>query len=159
MTATVDVVIEDPRWETLDLDALATRAVDAALAEVGLTQPVEVALLAAADARLADLNETFRGRPTPTNVLSWPSQPLRPGDTPSEDRFGRAALGDIALAYETCAAEAAAKPCPLRDHVCHLIVHGLLHLLGHDHEIEEEAQIMEKLEVSALARLGLSTPY
>lgn len=150
----VDALIEDPRWEALDLPALAGRAAAAALAASGLDPAAcEIGLLAAADARVAALNAEWRGKEGPTNVLSWPSAdgPASPG----EARF----LGDLALAWETCAAEAAAAGIPAADHVTHLVVHGVLHLLGHDHEDDAEAEAMEALERKVLASLGVADPY
>jgi probable rRNA maturation factor len=150
----VEVVIEDPRWEALGLEALAGRAARAALVAAG-TDPegCEIALLAADDARIAALNAEFRGKPVPTNVLSWPSGegPAAPG----EARF----LGDLALAYETCMAEAAAAGIAPADHVAHLVAHGALHLLGHDHAEDAEAEAMEALEAKALASMGVANPY
>jgi len=150
----VDVVVEDPRWEALGLEALAERAARAAAAACGLDPAgCEIALLAADDARVAALNAAFRGRAQPTNVLSWPSGegPAPPG----ERRF----LGDLALAFETCMAEAEAGGLAAADHVTHLVAHGVLHLLGHDHVEEAEGDAMEALEAKILAGLGVANPY
>ena len=87
-----------------------------------------------------------------TNVLSFPANP--PPGTP-----GRQPLGDVALAFGTVAREAESESKTLADHATHLIVHGVLHLLGYDHETEAEAEIMEALEVETLARLGIADPY
>lgn len=160
MDVDVDIVTEDARWEALGLESLAVRAVGATLARVGLEGPAEVSLLAAGDARVAALNEAFRGKARPTNVLSWPAEELVPPEMPEPDLPGEPAfLGDIALAWETCAAEAEAAGKPLADHVTHLTVHAVLHLLGYDHETEAEARRMEALEVEILAMLGLPSPY
>ncbi len=149
----VDVVVEDPRWQELDIEALAERAARAAVAAEGLDPSAcEIALLAADDARVAALNAEFRGKPAPTNVLSWPSDETPP---PGAPRF----LGDLALAYETCIAEAAAAGVPAADHVAHLVVHGVLHLLGHDHVDRAEGDAMEALETNILATLGVPNPY
>lgn len=163
---TVDVVIEDDRWEALDLERLAERAVSAALAEVGLEPAAfTVSLMGCDDARIAALNADFRGRDAPTNVLSWPSQergapaegemPAAPGIDPT----GETELGDVALAWDTCEREAAEARRPMRDHVSHLIVHGTLHLLGYDHERDGDAALMEGLEREILGKLGLPDPY
>ena len=152
--ALVDVVVEDPRWEPLGLEDLTERAARAAVAAAGREPAAcEIGLLAADDARIAGLNAEWRGKPGPTNVLSWPAAeaPLAPG----EPRF----LGDLALAWETCAAEAAAAGRAPADHVAHLVVHGVLHLLGHDHEDDAEAEAMEALETKVLASLGVADPY
>ena len=148
----VDVIAEDPRWH--GLEPLAARAVAAALAASGVEGPREVAVLGCDDARIAALNADFRGKPRPTNVLSWPSAERGPGTPPPEVE-----LGDVAIAYETCAREAEAQGKRFEDHVTHLLVHATLHLLGHDHETEAEADAMEALERDILAGLGLPDPY
>lgn len=150
----VDAVIEDVRWEALDLETLAERAARAALEGAGRAAAgCEISLLAADDARVAALNAAYRGKAAPTNVLSWPSDETEP------DPDGALFLGDIALAWETCMAEAAAGGLPPSDHVTHLMVHGVLHLLGYDHEVEAEAEAMEALETKILAGLGVPDPY
>ncbi|MDR5652799.1 rRNA maturation RNase YbeY [Ruixingdingia sedimenti] len=167
METLVDTVIEDPRWDAFGLPALAETAAHAALAELGLpARGFAICLMGCDDARIADLNADFRGKPQPTNVLSWPSDERgadRPGDAPGLPEPGDAddpeELGDIAIAYETCMAEAAAQAKPPRDHVAHLIVHGVLHLLGYDHVEDADAALMERIEISALARLGIADPY
>lgn len=159
----VDCMIEDRRWLSLDLEALAEAAATATFAQLGLSgSGFEVSLLACNDARIADLNADFRGKPTPTNVLSWPSderaahvdggQPLAPLPRDPE-------LGDIAIAYDTCAAEAEAVGKTLSDHATHLIVHGILHLLGYDHDRDQDATLMEGLEKQILGNMGLADPY
>jgi probable rRNA maturation factor len=161
----VDVVIEDARWEALDLPELADRAAAATLARLGLSAPWEVALLATSDADIARLNAEFRGKPDPTNVLSWPAQPLappapgQPPPPPAPDVTGELALGDVALAWETCAREAEIGGKPLADHTMHLVVHAILHLLGYDHICDEDAGLMEGLETEILEMLGVSDPY
>lgn len=167
MEPLVDIVIEDDRWEALGLEPLATRAVVAALEELGLGQAgFTLCLMGCDDARIAELNADFRGKPQPTNVLSWPSEERAaetPGTAPDLPEPGDPddpeELGDIALAYETCAAEAAAAGKPMSDHVTHLVVHGFLHLLGYDHVEPDDGDLMEATEVAILARLGLSDPY
>ena len=167
MEALVDVVIEEARWQAIGLAALAEAAVRAGLAELGLPEAgFTLCLLGGDDARIAALNGDFRGKASPTNVLSWPSQErgaALPGAVPSLPEPGPAddpeALGDIALAWETCAAEAEAAGKPMADHVTHLVVHGLLHLLGYDHLRDADGDVMEAAEVRILARLGLCDPY
>jgi probable rRNA maturation factor len=150
----VEAAIEDPRWLALGLPALAERAARAALAAAGLDpERCEIGLLAADDARIAALNAAFRARAGPTNVLSWPSGAVP--SAPGERRF----LGDLALAWETCAAEAEAAGVAPADHVTHLIVHGVLHLLGRDHADAGEAAAMEAEESKILASLGVADPY
>ncbi len=155
----VDVVIEDSRWEASDIATLAERAASAVLSHLAI-DGAEIALLACDDARIAELNAEFREKPTPTNVLSWPSEERsadEPGGTPypPEDLE----LGDIAIAYETCAREAEAQGKEFVNHVCHLLVHGTLHLLGYDHIDEKDAGLMEGLEVEILGKLGIADPY
>ncbi len=115
--------------------------------------PVEVSLVFTDDATIEKLNAQWRGQAKPTNVLSFPAYPIKPGDRPGP------MLGDIILAQETLTREALDLSKPLEDHLTHLIVHGFLHLLGYDHLDDEEASIMEGLESSIMASLGLSDPY
>lgn len=157
----IDVVIEDPRWETLGLEALAAEASATALRHLGLDPAgFEISLLAADDARVCQLNSAFRGKDAPTNVLSWPSKErgaaVAGGDPVTADD---PELGDIALAWETCQREAQAAGKPVSDHVAHLIVHGILHLLGYDHIRDADATLMERIETEILGKLGLDDPY
>lgn len=159
MSVTVDVVVEAPGWSALDIEALAARAARAALGHLGVTE-AELAVLACDDARIAALNAGFRGRAGPTNVLSWPAQErgaAREGARPPPP--GGPELGDIAIAWETCAAEAAEAGLPLADHAAHLIVHAVLHLLGYDHDRDGDAALMERLEGEILGKMGLPDPY
>lgn len=157
----VDLVIEDDRWAALDMGALAERAARAALTIAGIDSDYEICVMACDDARIAELNGEFREKPTATNVLSWPAFELspeveggRPTTPPQAD-----SLGDIAIAYETCDREADEKGITMQAHVLHLVVHGCLHLLGYDHETDKDATVMEKLEVKALASMGVDDPY
>lgn len=166
MTLT-DCILEDGRWQEAGLEALAEHAAHATLAHLGFAPAAyEIAVLGCDDARIAVLNTDFRGKPTPTNVLSWPSDDLaaeEDGDSPlapePEDEDEPHHLGDIALAWETCAREAADQGKPLTQHVTHLVVHGVLHLLGYDHMRDSDATLMEGLEVEILGKLGLPNPY
>lgn len=149
MEADFDVIIDDDRWTQALADAEAL-AEGCRAAAAGAEPRVlsGACLLLADDARLQDLNRRYRGLDKPTNVLSFPSGG-------AQDGF----LGDIAIAFETCQIEAEAQGIAFRDHVAHLIVHGLLHLAGHDHEEDLEAERMESLETAILARLGIADPY
>jgi probable rRNA maturation factor len=155
---TADCVIEDDRWQAAGLEDLAARAVAATLDwhQMG----GEVVVLGCDDARIAALNADFRGKPRATNVLSWPSAdpaPREPGELPvlpDEEE-----LGDIAIAFETCAAEAEAQGKPFAHHVQHLLVHATLHLLGYDHETDPDAQVMEDTERAILDTLDIPDPY
>ena len=167
MEPLVECVIEDDRWDWLGLEPLSLRAASAVLAAIGLPQTgFTLCLMGCDDARIAVLNAEFRGKPTPTNVLSWPSEDLAeeaPGQAPALPLPGSAeepwSLGDIAISYDTCAREAAEAGKPMQDHVTHLVVHGLLHLLGYDHIHDADAERMEKHEVAILATLGVDDPY
>jgi probable rRNA maturation factor len=162
----VDCLTEDHRWDVLGLEDLAQTAATAVLDRLGLEPAAyEISLLGCGDKRIAELNADFRGKPQPTNVLSWPSAErgaLAPGEMPhlpGPSAPGPTELGDIAIAWETCAAEAEAAGRNLPDHATHLLVHGTLHLLGFDHDREADALLMEGLETEILLRLGIADPY
>ncbi len=167
MEPLVDTVIEDPRWEALNLPPRAESAARATLAALGLSASgFTLCVMACDDARIAALNTEFRAKPVPTNVLSWPSEDRAaqtPGglpDTPEPgDPDDPTELGDVAIAYETCEREAAAQGKTMDDHVTHLIVHTVLHLLGYDHINDADATLMEGTEISVLAKLGVANPY
>lgn len=166
MEPLVDIVIEDPRWAGV-LESAAETAAAAALAGLGLPAAgFQLCVMGCDDARIAALNSDFRDKARPTNVLSWPSEDRAsdmagaapdlpaPGDPDDPEH-----LGDIAIAWETCVAEAAEQDKPLHDHVTHLIVHATLHLLGYDHEDDDDAELMEATEVRILSSLGIADPY
>lgn len=152
----IDVAVEAGGWAGEEaLRAVALAAAGAVFAEIGQEAPddVELSLLFTDDAHVRVLNRDWRGKDKPTNVLSFPAFEVAPGDPVPP------MLGDIALAFETVQAEAGLEQKPFDHHLTHLIVHGLLHLLGHDHEDDEEAEAMEALERAALARLAIPDPY
>ena len=161
----VDLLIESPQWQEDSLAPLAERAAAATLAHLGLTPANhEIALLACDDARIATLNTEFRGKPTPTNVLSWPEQDLATSEgqapvLPSATGPSEGFLGDIAIAYDTCSREAREQNKTFEAHVTHLIVHATLHLLGFDHIRDQDATLMEAIEVSILGKMGIADPY
>ncbi|RMD46838.1 MAG: rRNA maturation RNase YbeY [Alphaproteobacteria bacterium] len=163
----VEIVIEAPGWRRTPLAEVAPRAARATLETLGLAPDLyEVVILACDDERIRGLNESFRGRAVPTNVLSWPAEDLapdRPGGVPARPAAGQpgapAHLGDIALALGVCTREAEEQGKALGDHLAHLVVHGVLHLLGYDHESDADAERMEDLERRILARLGVDDPY
>lgn len=155
----LDIDVEN--WPNGEWEALANRS--ALVAGEGepllANRRLLVSVLFTSDAEVHTLNREWRGRDKPTNVLSFPMldrdelSQLGPDGPP-------AMLGDIALAYETCAREAAEKGVPLEHHTMHLIVHGLLHLAGHDHvDSDAQAEQMEALETAILAKLGIADPY
>lgn len=155
----LDIEIED--WPAGDWEALAERAAGA-VAEVApelANLRLSVSVLFTSDAEVHALNREWRSRDKPTNVLSFPMlerEELLDLDHASLPIM----LGDIALANETCAREADEKGIPLDHHAAHLIIHGLLHLAGHDHvHSDAQAEAMEALEISALAKLGIPDPY
>ena len=158
----MELDIEIDGWpEAADWAALADRAVEAAsgvepaLANARLT----ASMLFTTDEEVHALNKEWRGKDKPTNVLSFPMLEredlldLAPDGPPEM-------LGDLALAHGTCAREAGEKGISLEDHATHLLIHGLLHLAGHDHvDSDAQAEAMEALEIAALAKLGIADPY
>ena len=153
MSPLIDVTIEAEEWASLDAPSqLAEDAILAAIGESGvsLAANAEVSVLFCDDGFIRDLNRKWRGIDQPANVLSFPSG----GDAASTPL-----LGDIVIAFETASREASEAGRPLRDHVAHLLVHGFLHLTGHDHTGAAEAETMEALERAILGRLGIADPY
>jgi len=147
----IHVDVEDTAWtEALpDAEAVVTQAAALALQSGGAgIESQEVTVLLADDAAVAELNERFRGKAGPTNVLSFPAP-----------EFAQPHLGDVALAFGVCAREAAEQGKPLRNHLTHLVAHGVLHLLGWDHHTEEEAEAMEAAERQILAGMDMPDPY
>ena len=154
-------------WDSsTDWTRLAEAAVRAGLAESGIPalaecgSAVEVSVKFTSDEEVRSLNAAWRGKDKATNVLSFPM--VEPDQLPAlaAAEGGEALLGDIVLAHGICSAEAAGKGVEMSGHAAHLVVHGLLHLLGHDHELgDEEAEAMEAAERRALARLGVADPY
>ena len=154
----LDVRAQSRRWHELgklpSLRALLNEALEAGIA-VAPRKPMpgaELSLLLTDDKRIRIVNRDWRGFDKPTNVLSFPA-------APPERIAGSPVLGDIVLALETLEREAQAEEKSFGDHLSHLVVHGLLHLLGEDHETPDEAERMEALETAALARLGIADPY
>jgi probable rRNA maturation factor len=158
----VDIAINEEHGWPIDDDwqVLAGRAVAAAMAEAGVAlSEAEISIRLTDDAEMQALNRDYRGKDKPTNVLSFPQYAPEEIAELASQGDPEILLGDIVLAQETCVREAAEKDLSLSDHVTHLIVHGTLHLLGHDHVEEVAAEAMEALEVKALASLGIGNPY
>ena len=157
----VNLEIETEHWPEGDWDALAAQAAEAVASVEHLlsNNRLETSILFTADAEVHQLNREWRERDKPTNVLSFPMLD-RESLLALEPQGPPEMLGDIALAYETCAREAEDKGITLEAHVTHLIIHGLLHLAGHDHvDSDAQAEEMEALEIAALAKLGIADPY
>jgi len=156
----LDIDVDEDWPEEVDWPALAARAA-AAVGRIApeLAHPrLAASLLLTGDGEVRALNARWRGKDSPTNVLSFPM--LTRGELRDLPAAGPPVLmGDIALAYETCAAEAAAASKSLAAHTAHLLIHGLLHLAGHDHDTEHAAEAMESLEIAALSAIGLDNPY
>ena len=144
--AAISVVVEDARWRA-DSSVLPLIRRAARLALRGQARPA-LTILLADNAKLRALNASFRGKDKPTNVLSFPC--ASPGEP---------YLGDVALGHGVVAREARAQGKSLAAHAAHLVIHGILHLIGHDHEKPKDAQRMEALETSLLAKLAIPDPY
>jgi probable rRNA maturation factor len=150
----IDIRIDEPAWKDAVPAArvLVRRAARAALASAPVGGPVELSVALCDDATMKTLNREWRGKNKPTNVLSFPHSDAPPPGAPRH-------LGDVILGLETMQREAADQRKPLADHLLHLVVHGVLHLLGFDHELAAEAREMERREVRILAGLGVADPY
>jgi probable rRNA maturation factor len=155
MTPRVEFVATSPRWRAvLPARALARETIAAAVAESGvaLARGAELCIHLADDDHIRALNARWRGLDKPTNVLSFPA--AEPADLATARL-----IGDVVLAFETVAREAADEHKPLADHYRHLVAHGFLHLIGFDHDSEAGAERMEAMETRILARLGVADPY
>ncbi len=154
MTPQIDVTVALETWSTAiaDVEDVCQRAAAAALAQSNrAAAEIEISVLLCDDNTVSRFNSEYRGRAEPTNVLSFP---IGCADAGSENH-----LGDVVIAFETVAAEAASSHLAIVDHLMHLVVHGVLHLLGYDHQSTREAEEMEALEVEILDRLGVADPY
>jgi len=163
---TLDIITEDDRRYTFDIVRAAESVYDVTLLRFDLnSHDVETTLAICDDARIAGLNARFRGKSEPTNVLCWPTVSLGSDVdgalpvAPRLDPFGAMCLGDIMISYDTCDREAQDVRFTVRDHFCHLMIHGLLHLLGYDHVRCGDASLMVETETQLLGRLGIRHPY
>ena len=153
MNPVIDVAIEAEDWASLEAPSqLAGAAILAAIEETGvaLAANAEISVVFCDDAFIRGLNRKWRGIDKPANVLSFPA-----GGDPASAPL----LGDIVIAFETASRQALDAGKPLRDHAAHLLVHGFLHLIGHDHVAAAEAETMEALERAILGRLGIACPF
>jgi probable rRNA maturation factor len=156
----LDIIVDSPLWQAQRGVRAVLKQAIAEAAAMAATTDGELAIVLTDDSAIRALNRDWRGKDQPTNVLSFPAR----NDFPPARRAGARAthprlLGDIVIAYETVAREALAQARPFRHHLAHLAVHGFLHLVGHDHEADAEAEAMEALEIAVLARLDVPNPY
>jgi probable rRNA maturation factor len=151
VSVTIDISVAAAPWKKLvDAESIVRRAVETVLDDAGVSEG-EVGIVLCQDTRMQELNRTWRGKDKPTNVLSFPAS--APGGGASRH------FGDIVLAYETLTREAEIEGKSPEAHLGHLAVHGMLHLLGFDHENDSDANKMENRERKILARLGIPDPY
>jgi len=152
---TIDIAVNDQGWpDAGSLEKLAVKALEATITRLDMLNAAsELSLVFTNDAEIRRLNAEWRHEDKATNVLSFPAFPVKAGE-----RSGPM-LGDIILALETVKREAQAQGKTFNDHLSHLIVHGLLHLLGYDHENDQDAEIMERLEQEIVHTLAISDPY
>tara|TARA_B100001057_G_scaffold225431_1_gene225785 strand:- start:847 stop:1344 length:498 start_codon:yes stop_codon:yes gene_type:complete len=156
----VEILLEDNRWANINLEKLVGNAFYQTLLELGYSKSdFSLSVLACSDKKMKELNHTFCSKDTSTNVLSWPSRErlaFVEGNHPLRlDPALDAELGDIALSYDTCLEEATQSKINFAFHVQHLIIHGILHLLGYDHSSYQDATLMEDLERQILGNLNL----
>ena len=150
MSFSIEIQFGDPRWRKVrGLSARVTDAATRALKAAKAPRNASLTVLLTGDAQVKALNHDFRGKDKPTNVLSFPAPPT------ADDDY----LGDVAMAYGITEKEARAGKKRLIDHTTHLVIHGVLHLLGFDHVTPRKAHVMEPMETKILAQLGIADPY
>ena len=158
-------LLQETPWPQGDWEELAERAAGKTIAATSHADiittfaTIEISIRLASDDEVRALNRQYRAKDKPTNVLSFPMVQSDLIDTLCNHDDGEVLLGDIVLAHETCAREAKERGVPVKDHATHLIVHGVLHLLGYDHMNDAEAEAMEAIERDVMAALGLHDPY
>jgi len=147
----IDIVVQAPLWtQQRGAKAMVRRAVLEAASATSTTTG-ELAIVLTDDSAIRSLNRNWRSKDSTTNVLSFPAR--------QNGREAPRHLGDIVIAYQTTAREAETEGKPFRHHLAHLAVHGFLHLIGYDHQADDEAEVMENLEISVLARMRVPNPY
>lgn len=162
---TADITIEDDHWQEAiaDLQTLANRICQRVLDEVKLSDHVEtceVSFVFTDNPTIRGLNNDYRGKDSATNVLSFPCFDVKPDDySELSESPAPVTLGDIIIAYDVVKQEAKKQGKRFEDHVNHLLIHGLLHLLGYDHIDDDDAKRMEALEIAILDKLGIKNPY
>lgn len=146
----IEIEVEDAAWSQAlpEVEAVVRRAAEAALIAGEASHGASLTVLLTDDGAVQDLNARFRGKDKATNVLSFPAA-----------ASAAPYLGDVAMAFRTCEAEARCQHKSIADHLSHLTVHGVLHLLGYDHEADGEAEVMEDMERQILKRMGVKDPY
>lgn len=151
----LDVSVEAGDWHDIDrFTGLSRKAVDVTckLAELKMHPETEMGIILTDDSNIKLLNQEHRGKASPTNVLSFP---ICDADVETKGPM----LGDVVLAFETLETEAKTQKKSLDEHFSHLIIHGILHLFGYDHQIDDDANEMEALEISVMRHLGYPDPY
>ena len=157
----IDVVVRSARWRKRPTAQTLVKTAILAAAEAVSTRPIELAIVLTDDSAIWALNRDWRGKDAPTNVLSFPAAAPKKAPKGARSKAPPASpyIGDIVIAYQTVAREAAAEDKPFNHHLSHLAIHGFLHLLGYDHENDRDAEAMERLERRILKRLAIPDPY
>ena len=149
----IEVIVRSARWRNRPTAKTIVKSAILVAAKAVSTRPTELVIVLSDDSAIRTLNLDWRGKNAPTNVLSFPAP------APGKGRPASPYMGDIVIAYQTTAREAAAEGKPFNHHLAHLAVHGFLHLLGYDHENDSDAEKMERLERRILKRLAIPDPY
>jgi len=149
----IEVIVRSARWRKQPRAAAIVKTAVLAAAKAVSTPRAELAIVLCDDSAIRALNRKWRGQNAPTDVLSFPAP------APGKNQPASPYIGDIVIAYETTAREAAAEGKPFKHHLAHLAVHGLLHLLGYDHQSDREAQKMERVERAILEQIAIPDPY